>query len=58
MSLSELLPLIIIPIVIIVYIILQVFYDRKRKKKEKMPELDDFIVAEFEKEYKRIKGDE
>ncbi len=58
MSLSELLPIIIFLSIIAIVLIGIAIKNIRRKRKEKMPELDDYIIAGFEKEFKRIKGDE
>ena len=55
MSLSDLLPIIIFLSIVAVVCIWIAIKTLRERRREKMPELDDYIIDEFEKEYKRIK---
>ena len=55
MTLSDLLPIVIVLSVIVIVCIWIIIKTLRQRRREKFPELDDYIIAEFEKEYKRLK---
>ena len=55
MTLSDLLPIIIFLSIIAIWCIGVAIKTHRRKKKEKLPELGDYIIDEFDKELQRLK---